>query len=73
MLTIYIPYYNNGSFHIQEADAKTARKIGHGVNACWLWRGMIYGPCAYTTAAGAQLYIDRHDNEAKKYLYEVAA
>ena len=69
MASIYIPYYDNGSFHIQEADAQTARKIGHGVNSFWLWRGTIYGPYAYTTAAGAQLYIGRHDNEAKQYLY----
>ena len=70
MASIYIPYYDNGSFHIQEADAQTARKIGHGVNSFWLWRGMVYGPNAYTTELGAQNYIDKRYNEAKQYLYE---
>ena len=68
METIYIPYYERNEWHILAADAARARKI----SLFWMHCGTIYGPTAYTTVVGAQLYIDRHDNEAKKYLYEVA-
>ena len=66
-MKIYIPYYNR-TWKIQEADSETARKIG-SFNKCWLWCGMIYGPTAYTDEQGAQNYVGRRYNEARKTEY----
>lgn len=68
MATIYIPYYDNGSWHILAADIKRARKVSR----FWLHCGTIYGENAYTTEAGAQCYIGKRYSEANKFLYEVA-
>ena len=66
-MKIYIPYYDR-TWKIQEADSETAREIGSFVKS-WLWRGMIYGPTAYTDEQGAQNYINKRYNEARKTEY----
>ena len=66
-MKIYIPYYDR-TWKIQEADSETARQIG-SFDKWWLWRGNIYGPNAYTDEQGAQNYIDRRYNEARKTEY----
>ena len=64
MASIYIPYYDKG-WHILKADASKARKV----SGYWLYCWVIYGDTAYTTEDGAQYYIDKRYNEAKKYLF----
>ena len=58
-MTIYIPYFDRG-WHIQQADANKARKIGNYWNYC----GWIYGQNAYTTEDGAQAYINKNYSTA---------
>ena len=64
-MTIYIPYYDRGAYHIKEADSDRARRIGKS----WLYNGTIYGDKAYTTEAGAQADIDKRYHEARKSEY----
>lgn len=60
-MEIYVPYYDRG-WHVQTADASRARRIGR----YWSYNGWIYGDTAYTTADGAQAYINKQYHTARK-------
>ena len=64
-MKIYIPYYDRG-WHIQEADADRARRIGR----FWLYNSVIYGDTAYNTEAASQAYIDKQYNKARLEEYK---
>ena len=70
-MKIYIPYYDRCNWHIQEADAEQSRQIGR--DKSWLYRGMIFGSNAYTDEQGAQNYIDKKYNDARKTEYKEAS
>ena len=63
-MKIYIPYYDK-NYHIQEADAEKARRIGR----YWTYNGWIYGDVAYTTQEGAEAYINKQYHAAKQAEY----
>ena len=65
-MKIYIPYYDR-TWKIQEADAEQVRHIGR--DKSWLYRGMIFGPYAYTDEQGAENYINKKYSDARKTEY----
>ena len=63
-MKVYLPYYENNNWHIQETD-ETVRRIG----GYWFWMFTIYGPCAFITEQAAIDYINRKYNQCKEQEY----
>lgn len=57
----YIPYYDRGRYHIQEAEAEECRTLRNGD---LIYRGTIYGPNAFRTEEAARAYINREPIKA---------